>query len=156
MRAAATNELLDAYSHCPHNGITSEPGSDPSAATVLTLVLSENQGDCMSLAMFAHYVGSFSGCPDGAELRSVVIGHLDSALTAGLLSIGDMIGSNHSPWPDAPAESIAWIKAAWCEETLASSFETLQNLCWLVNTPEGDRAAALSPNGPASPIGALQ
>ncbi|MGX9898959.1 hypothetical protein ACW0JT_02115 [Arthrobacter sp. SA17] len=116
------------------------------AGTVLQLVLAENRGDCMSLGLFAHYISSFSGCQDGSELRAEVIGQLMTALKTGLLSAGDMIGTNHFPWPDTPDQITAWIEAVWPDDTLPSSFEMLQNICWLVNTQAGDHAAGVSPS----------
>ncbi|WP_458112855.1 hypothetical protein M1D88_01430 [Arthrobacter sp. R1-13] len=115
---------------------------------VLQLVLADNRGDCMSLGLFAHHVSSLSGCPDGPELREEVIGQLVTALKTGLLSVGDMIGTDHFPWPDTPAQIIAWIGAVWPDDTLPSSFERLQNICWLANTPAGDQAAGVSPKLP--------
>jgi hypothetical protein len=124
--------------------MVADAGSDSSITTALGLVLRENQGDCMSLGMFTHYVRSVSGCPDGAELGAEVLGQLGLALNAGLLSAGDLIGNSHFPWSETSAESISWVEAAWPDGPQRLSFETLQNICLLVNTPAGDLAVRAS------------
>lgn len=128
--------------------ILDEPGTVPRTqgmyrddGEVLQRVLAENVKDYMSLAMFTHYVASFSGLTTSQGPRSIVIDHIASALDAGLISVGDLTGAGHQRWRCSPAETLTRVSTAWPESTPEPAFETLQDICWLINTQAGDEYA---------------
>lgn len=103
---------------------------------VLGHVLTENRGGFLSLGMFAHYVRMYS--PVDGRLKSTIMRHLENALAGGLLRAGDVAGDRFYPWVDSYVRNLERIERAWPDES-EPSFEALRDVCWLVNTPAGDR-----------------
>lgn len=102
-------------------------------------VLAENRGDVMSLGMFTHYILSFDRL-SGVDLRSSVLGHLETIFTEGLMVVGSLGNNRHEPWDCTDGEALERISGQWPTEA-TMNFGALQSLGWLVNTVKGDRTA---------------
>jgi hypothetical protein len=91
--------------------------------------------------MFAHYVHSQLDLT-GEKLRAAVMAHLMEAFVGGFMVPGDLDGDRFRPWNVTSIEALARIERDWPHHQ-EFSFQTLQDVCWLVNTPTGNRAALL-------------
>ena len=80
-------------------------------AGVLAFILAENCNDAMSLGMSVSYV-SRRPFREDRLLRPTTLRYLENALAAGLLSVGDMIGTQHRPWNMSYTAALRHLAAA--------------------------------------------
>lgn len=108
---------------------------------LISFVLAENRNDVLSLGMFVYYVSRHPWC-EGRPLRRTALRYLENALAAGLLTVGDLVGDEHRPWPGSYTNALKRIEAAWPAND-DPAFEDLRDVCWLANTVKGNQAADL-------------
>jgi hypothetical protein len=108
---------------------------------LISFVLTENRNDVLSLGMFVYYVSRHPWC-EGRPLRRTALRYLENALAAGLLTVGDLVGDEHRPWPVSYTNALKRIKAAWPAND-DPAFDELRDVCWLANTAKGNQAAEL-------------
>jgi hypothetical protein len=128
--------------------VASRPGQPEAVGRisgVLGHVLADNRADFLSLGMFAHDVHAYS--PVDGQLKSTILRYLENALAGGLLRAGDVVGGRFYPWADSYVRNLDRIERAWPDED-KPSFEALRDVCWLVNTPAGDRHVDFLPCAP--------
>ena len=113
------------------------PGHD--AEAMVDRILRENAGDCMSLGMFAHHVTAATAGSDADLLHCLQIS-LHKVLVTELMVAGDLDHHLHIPWTCTPDEAWERINRHLHIGT-DISYESIRDICWLANSPEGDSRA---------------
>ncbi|NYG58763.1 hypothetical protein BJ980_001686 [Nocardioides daedukensis] len=79
-----------------------------------------------------------SGENDPTALRDLTLALIAEVLRGGLMVAGDVIGSDHVPWPGGPDQWAERIRREWLDEW-PDEVPTPGAIVWLRNTPAGDQ-----------------
>jgi hypothetical protein len=110
-------------------------------------ILERGADDWVYLAEVVGIVRSHTGLHDPEQVKQRAIQVVEELLNKGYVRAGDLFGSGSEvrfqPWELSPRAAVAEIERRWLKYGGPIGKDGANDVCWLLNTPEGDELAKL-------------
>lgn len=110
--------------------------------TVYEKVLKSGEDDWMYLAEIASFVREEMPDSDEETVFEYTLRVLYELTNDGFVVIGDLSHGKFVPWPLSTSEALMRVRNEWKAMNRPIS---ISDVCWISNTPSGDKRASLLP-----------